>query len=340
MKQNRPTSDQWERLLDLSEKIWRIKPWETISEGDVLGVKIPGDGPTVFVSAMGSLGEHRAIVVYLGVRALFDLTELQESGPRFSPFELLEIPHCNVSFEPRRDLETVDLAALRKTTRKFERDGYPVFRYVVPGFVPEPIDADHAAILITALEQFLEAFPHPTGGGEDEFLVRERDASGWTDVWQELKLPKLDCFEAEIPAGTTEKILALPLKSRQTVQMDAFPLPTIAYENGVGFLPRTLLAINKAGDGVVGSTLFDRALTAKGDFDLLVVNFVELLLNIGFRPGKIVYFSEEFENLAAELGEEFGIRFEVGSDYGAFSDFRQALAEAVDDSESFGFDFG
>jgi len=342
MKLTKPTSDQWERLFELSEKIWQLAPWEKISESDVLGVKFPGDGPTVFVCIMGSLGQHRAVVVYIGVRALFELIELQELGVQFSPFEILETPHCSVSFEPRREMETADLAALRRTRRKFDRDGHPVFRKIVPGFLPELIDSDHAAILTTALEQFLEVYPRAADGylGKgDGFLVREPTETasgiGWTDNWRELRYPDPEHFKAEIPDELKQSILRLPQKRRTVLQMDAFPLPMTAEKNGFEFLPRTLVACNKAGTEVVGTEVFDRARTQKANFDLLVGNFFGLLLQIGFRPGKIVYFSEEFQNLAAELSDELGIRFEEGRDYGAFDDLRQTLAQAADDPELF-----
>ncbi len=41
-----------------------------MTEGDVFGVQDPDTGELGFVSVMGMLGEHYAVSVYLGTRAV------------------------------------------------------------------------------------------------------------------------------------------------------------------------------------------------------------------------------------------------------------------------------
>ncbi len=337
MKKLRPTPEQWDRLLKLSEKIWRFAPWAKMSEADILGVRIPDGGPTVFVSVMGSLGEHVALVVYIGPNALFQVLDIQNSVGPINPYLLLEIPTCSVSFEARRDLETEDLTALRKTDVKFDRNGHPSFRRTIPGFFPDMIDTDHARILIHALEQFVEIYPRAEEQDgylfrEEEIFVREPiETEGeieWTESWQTVTYPKPDYFEITIPEETANQIRALPLKKSAVVQMDVFPFPAEVQETRS--IPRVLVALTKSGDKVVGSVVMDRATTALGNFERLADGLVEVILKIGYRPGKTIYFSDEFENLAAELGDRLGLSFKLGTDYDAFNDLREHLAREVD----------
>lgn len=343
MQKTKPTPDQWNRLFSLSEKIWRLAPWEKLSEGDILGVRIPDGGPTVFLSAMGSLGEHVALVAYIGPRALFEVMGVQNSPGLVDPYMLLEIHNCSVSFEARRDLETQDLAALRKTDLKFERNGYPSFRQTIPGFIPEMIDADHARILIFAFEQFVEIYPRAeTQDGylyrEDEVLVREPiEIDGkidWTESWQTIRYPEPDHFKVTIPDEAANQIRELPLKKRTVVQMDAFPFPTHTTENGS--IPRVLAALSKSGDETVGFAVMERARTDEGNLQKLADGFVETILEIGYRPGKIIYFSDEFENLAGELGDRLGLSFKPGTDYTAFQELREHFRRLI--ASELGFD--
>jgi hypothetical protein len=333
---SRPSSEQFERLFELSEIIWQSAPWERLSESDILGVDIPDGGPTVFLNAMGSMREHRAIAVYLGPGALFDLIELQNSTEPINTFQLLEIPHCNVSFEARRDLEVADLAVLRKTKRKFERDGHPSFRHTIAGFAPTPINADHARILIIALEQLVRILRRSEVEGElalfreDAFLVRSsQNGTDWTESWRAIERPPPEYFETDLPADVKQRIRKLPKRRAVTVQMDVFPVPMLIDDENVhGAIPRSLVAIDKTGDELLESVLFTRARSTKANFELLVSNFVEVIEKLGYRPGKILYFSDELENLASELGDDLEIAFAEGRDYTPFSVLREAVARA------------
>lgn len=65
-----PSLEQWKRLYELMDKIRELAPWEYMYEQDIFGIQFPETGKLGFVSVMGNLGEHYAVAIYPGKKAL------------------------------------------------------------------------------------------------------------------------------------------------------------------------------------------------------------------------------------------------------------------------------
>ena len=62
MGNSMPESDEWSRLYQAAIRIKEMAPWEWMSEMDIFGVRNPETDETGYVSIMGALGEHYAVV--------------------------------------------------------------------------------------------------------------------------------------------------------------------------------------------------------------------------------------------------------------------------------------
>jgi hypothetical protein len=67
---DQPTHAQSQALYAVTDRVKAAAPREWMTEGDVFGVQDPDTGELGFVSVMGMLGEHYAVSVYLGTRAV------------------------------------------------------------------------------------------------------------------------------------------------------------------------------------------------------------------------------------------------------------------------------
>lgn len=134
-----------------------------MQEDEVFGLRDPESGDLGFVSVMGILGEHPAVAVYLGPRALAEFLDLHRAPPDVLneyPEYLLEIPQLQASFEDRADLENWDRQLLRNLNRKFRgRNAWPRFQSFRPGFMPWQLEPEEVRFLTLALEQLEDVAP-------------------------------------------------------------------------------------------------------------------------------------------------------------------------------------
>ena len=76
-----PGLQGWRRLYESAVRIKELSSWEWMTESDVFGVRSPETGELGFVSAMGMLGEHYAVSLYLGSEGINGYLGLQEWDP-------------------------------------------------------------------------------------------------------------------------------------------------------------------------------------------------------------------------------------------------------------------
>src|SRR5258708_11846051 len=101
------------KLYEIMQQIHVLAPWEWMEETNIFGVQSPDTQELGFVSIMGMAGEHYAVSVYLGARALYDLWRFEDEAPDIAPEKLLEIPQLMASFEDRSQLNKKDLDLIK-----------------------------------------------------------------------------------------------------------------------------------------------------------------------------------------------------------------------------------
>lgn len=92
---------RWRPLYELARQIGAMAPWRLMDEMDIFAVHDPESDQTGYVSIMGTLGEHRAIDVYLGNEGLRGFLALQDSDDIPQPTLVLSTPQLQLSFEVR-----------------------------------------------------------------------------------------------------------------------------------------------------------------------------------------------------------------------------------------------
>lgn len=117
-----------QKLYRLADRIYALKPWQFMYEDEIIGVRDPGSGTIGFISVMGNLGEHYALTVYLGERALGQYQELSGSGADATPEMVLEIPQLMLSFEENELVEKEDRAIMKEGSPRLTNHIIPLMK--------------------------------------------------------------------------------------------------------------------------------------------------------------------------------------------------------------------
>ncbi len=103
-----PTPAEWRQLYAAATEIMRTAPWQWMTEDRLFGVQNPETGEIGFVSVMGHLGEHLAVAVYRGPRALYDFMALHYSPDSAKPERIIEMEQLQAVFADRDELTDRD----------------------------------------------------------------------------------------------------------------------------------------------------------------------------------------------------------------------------------------
>jgi hypothetical protein len=261
----------WSKLYSLADHINALKPWRFMYEDEITGVRDPVKGTIGFISVMGNLGEHYALTVYLGERALGQYLELSENGAGATPEMVLEIPQLMLSFEDREFVEKEDLAIMKENGVAVSgKKSLPIFRSYRPGMVPWLLEESEKESMINYLEQFLEIAirlesrkPGDQQGSDEEdvFLIRECKKAGdsikWHDTWQEISVPADTEIYYAIDSGLMDKARAIPI-GKNNYQMDFFLTPAqVREKNYRPYFSYMLLIVDERSELVISSDLLN-----------------------------------------------------------------------------------
>ena len=157
MNEKAPSLEQWQRLYEMAAEIKKMTPWEWIDETNLIGIQDPLSGDVNYLSVMGSLGEHLALSIYLGIDGLIGLDQFTANPDDLNHEIFLETPQIQISFEDRGFLENEDRQLIKELGLKFRgKQSWPLFRSYRPGSVPWFLNAEEAQTMQTALDQFIE----------------------------------------------------------------------------------------------------------------------------------------------------------------------------------------
>ncbi len=331
-KFKQPTEKEWKRLYELAVKLKALAPWEWMYEDQIFGVQNPETEEIGFVSVMGIGGEHFGISVYLGAEGLFGFDELHyealeemnnaDEDYQETALKLFDIPQLQVSFENRELLEKDDHAVIKKLGLKFRGSyNYPLFRSIVPGFLPYYITSDEARFLSYVLEQVLEVTPRMQENEElledtdlDEkyqsYLVRLPKNEDGKIVWREEHLviepPPDKDISVMIPQAVMEEIRSFPQNKNLVIEIDLFHSPSPVAEKGKRpFIPKMLMLADGQKGIILGVQILSSQETELENFTQLVANIFESLKKLGVRPHEIQvssdYLFEIFKSFTQQL---------------------------------------
>lgn len=261
----------WPKLYKLANCIYALKPWQYMYEDEITGVRDPVSGTIGFISVMGNLGEHYALTVYLGERALGQYLDLSDSGAEATPEMVLEIPQLMLSFEDKEFVEKEDRAIMKENGITITgKKSLPVFRSYRPGMVPWFLEESEQASMINYLEQFLEvaistesrnAGERKGSDDEDVYLVRECKKTGdrikWHDTWQEISIPEESEIFYAIDSGLMDKARTIPV-GKNIYEMDFFLTPAqVKEKKNRPFFSYLLLIVDQRSELVISNELMN-----------------------------------------------------------------------------------
>jgi hypothetical protein len=353
-KLKQPTENEWKRLYELAIKVNELGPWEWMYEDSIFGVQNPETEEIGFVSIMGEGGEHFAIGVYLGAEGLFGFHNLHEKAaddifdfPEYvdgiennkidenNAYALFEIPQLQVSFENREHLEKEDHAVIKKLAFKFRgSNNYPLFRSIVPGFMPYFITSDDARFLSYVLEQLLDFAPRVIADESiledtdvdenyESFLVRIPKRENGKIVWNEehivIQPPAEKEISVTIPQTIIDEIIEFPQNQELAIEVDLFYSSTpVAGKGKRPFIPKMLLFADRNSGAIVGVELLQPQPTEVDNMTQLVANVFELLRKLGNRPRRIFVSSDDLFGLFRSFTQQLNM---VAQDVNFRTDF-------------------
>ncbi len=323
-KLKQPTEKEWKRLYELAAELKKLAPWEWMDETEIFGVENPDTKEIGFVSAMGMMGEHLSVGVYLGAEGLYGFWDFQEEGHEAEPLALFEIPQLQVSFENRENLEKQDRDLHKKLGLKFRgAKNYSLFRSIRPGFMPWFITAEEARFLIYAIEQTLEVAPRvrenpniliDESDTENEVcLVRVAEKENgklvWRDEMREILPPPEKEFIIKIPQALIDELKAFPQAKNFILEIDLFYAPTPVGEKGKRpYIPKMLMLADGRNGMIAGFQLIQPKEDALENYTEIGRHVFESLQTLNARPQEIRVASDSLFDLLKGLNQQLNIK--------------------------------
>ena len=312
--------NEWKKLFELMITIKEIAPWEWLYEQDIFAVQNPETNEIGFVSVMGAIGEHYALSVYLGEKALYKFWDLQKSASGlFSHQEFFEIPQLQASFEDRNFLHSKDRDLIKKTGLKFQGlQSWPMFRSYRPGFFPWYLELDEVFFLQCVLEQTIEVSLRVK---QDYFLLKPDDDKNYLLrkpvkkenklLWQNsnLKVSSPPLYQIDISINKrTIEILKRITPSNTTLEIDLFMLTKPVKEKGMRPLfPYSLMMLDANNGMIVNNQLLLPVPTLEAMWGTIPSQIAEHLAKMRLLPEKIIVSSELIYQVLIKLCYNLGI---------------------------------
>ena len=315
-----PSLKEWRILFEAAIRVKEIAPWNWMDETDIFGVQNPETEEIGFASVMGAAGEHYALSLYLGSKALYNFWDLQDGDPFTAPERVIEIPQLQVAFEDRKVLTKRDYETIKKLELKFRgAKDWPTFRSYRPGYWPWYLEAEEVRFLIHALKQAYEIAlrfkKNPSilmqSDAESYFVRVTTGEKGGSLIWEDRILaipPEPLQIPITLDVEDLEKLKHLP-QSNYNLEMDIFMFPADIGEKGQRPACPYCLLIMEAGLNLILHTdmlMAEPSLEAM--WGSIPGHLVFVLTGMGWRPKKIAVRSDLLAQLLAPLAEQLGFK--------------------------------
>ncbi|MDO9512966.1 MAG: hypothetical protein Q7J34_14530 [Bacteroidales bacterium] len=298
MKQN---FSQWIPLIELSMKLFRLKPWDFILESDIFAIESPYTGKIYYISAMGRLGETLALSAYEGDVALSSFWRLRDTNTLTRPEDILNIPHYMISWEIPdflfdEQLEIHD-ALLTPASRNGRR---PQITRIVPGFAPYVINNEEIEEIECIISQSIQVIKRlklddsilfNEESDDDEYLFRLASKSGEKWTWRDEYRLVPQAF-ARYTFSVDQQLLEIFMKLPailETVQIDIITFPRGVIENERTIFPTLLLIVHAKTGVILHFMLIKPEPDYEGMINELPNRVMESFIEFKRRPTRITY---------------------------------------------------
>jgi len=330
------TSEAWCRLYGLAEKIRDLTPWRWMQENHIFGVKFPKTNTFGFVSVMGTMGEHRAVTVYLGIDGLRGFWHAESLEPVEDPASIFHVPQLMASFEDRNRLDTGDFEQIQRLGLRYRGKGaWPLFRSYRPGYHPWFLTLDEVEMLGIALEQLLVIAPRARNNisllepdDEDSYLVRISQASGNRIIWKDRQMTfKLEPFQIkpDLDRDLFGKVAALE-QSDSELDLDCIPAPVLIGPEGTRpRWPHLLMAVEVESGLIVGSEFLAASAGLPAMWSEIPGKLLSMLSKSSIRPTRIRVRSALYHDILKPLSNALKVDIAKRSALPALEEARESL---------------
>ena len=341
MTGNAPTEGQWKKLFDLAEEISQLKPWKSLPEYSVFGVRLPEDDVNGYIAVIGELGEVSGVMAYIGEVSLDRLRYI------YSPECLMELTMLSVTFDPPESLEGKDRVLAESLGIDPGGDrSIPVFRSNRPGYIPWHLEGDESARMIIFLEQAAEVFRK---GDFTGFLNLESDdtrclyrvpleGGRWKDTVEEV--PENPEYMTQFIMQNTllKNIWKLPVSS-SPVQADLLVMPAAIGAPGERLSTAYILLLVDEVSGYIMAHEMISPLPSLRDMELSIPSrLLSALKKAGVKPSVMkVLRNGKLSDILHQLGMKnlpFKIKEETALD--SLKEVRESLLEILSEGDDHG----
>lgn len=339
MTNNYATAKECRPLFELMKQVKGLAPWEWMEEMDIFGVQGPDADEPDYVSVMGMAGEHFAIAIYPGDRALTQLLQFSQNQAYVNPFDLLLIPQFQASFEDRETLTEEDRQMLKDLGLKYRgRGAWPQLRAHRPAMLPWYIQSEDVPRMVRALEQLLVVAPKVKDdpdmlipAGPDAFLLRKATQQGKDATWEETVITPTFSTEEDILIDLDRDLLEtayeLPAVSNiLEVGLEMMPSPVASEDQADGspYFPFIFVVLESESGAVVGMDLLSPQPSLQEMWAEIPNKFLQQLIQVQARP-QVVHVNNEL--LVGLLGglEQLGISVEFVEELSGLEELQAEL---------------
>lgn len=162
-------------LIGLAKKFSQLAPWQWLDDDQIFAVQLPKTGEFAYCSVMGGAGEEFGLSAFIGEEGLnFLLRVLKGSGLEHD--DIIENRSFVLSFCDREELGPEDYHLIKQAGFNFRgRRQWPMFRSLVPGYHPFPLNQEEAEQFSIIMERVISVCERSEHQIEikDDFAGRE-----------------------------------------------------------------------------------------------------------------------------------------------------------------------
>lgn len=316
--------ESWRRLLSVANVFAASKPWEVVSDADVVGLEDPATGETRIACLLGNAGQVFGAVFHRRGSGLRWLLNSISDAPDEPGPEIAEGIDClKLEFGFRRALDKEDLAVLKATQFKPAGKGraWPQFRSWEPGWHPwfiSQAEAEHFLNDLPRLIRFCDLFRANPNlfkdriPGEIPFLpnpLHDRPLTVADLNWRPVIPPPGNDLAAFKPSDEQwNKVRALARDPTATYEFDCRLLPGASFiDQGRPCMGRCALLMDQRSDLILGAEMLSGAILAG---ECAGQGLVKVLLQAKTLPGRILIQSARLQAALEPLCHDLSIHLD------------------------------
>jgi len=250
----------WQKLYFTAEQFRKRAPWKWMDDCDVFGVRSKHSKETLYGCVMGSAGQTFGLAIYRGAEGLGMYLAL-ENGDVSPEDETIHMRQNTLLFEltSKQYLEDFELEVVNKLgLRPKGKNGWPLFRSMLPDYAPWPISESEALAILDvfeALESYSKKIEEDPAfdfsHGENKIAVFKKTGSAWNPSFRTITTLMKEPFESLIQKSLPlnelllQKLRSQNLRSGSVWEAAIFYLPSLVFDATRPYYPKACALVEE-----------------------------------------------------------------------------------------------